>query len=88
MKQKVVINNIEPKTVNIVCGMPQGSILGPLLFLMFLNALPLYTNNVSMDRYADDTTLYTTGLTQDYTEDTLADRFKMFLNGVSLLKFY
>ena len=57
-KQKVVINNIESTTQNIVCGVPQGTILGPLLFLMFINDLPLYTDNVFADLYADDTTIY------------------------------
>ena len=65
-KQKVVINNIESRTENFLFGVPQGSILGPLLFLMFINDLPLYTNNVSTDLYADDTTLYMIGETQDY----------------------
>ena len=45
--------------------------MGPLLFLMFINDLPLYTNNVSTDLYADDTTLYMIGETQDYIEQNL-----------------
>ena len=70
-KQKVVINNIESITENVLFGVPQGSILGPLLFLMFINDLPLYTNNVSTDLYADDTTLYMICETQDYIEQNL-----------------
>ena len=38
--------------------MPQCSILGSLLYLLFINDLPLYTDNVSTDLSADDTTLY------------------------------
>ena len=45
--------------------------MGPLLFLMFINDLPLYTNNVSTDLYADDTTLYMIGETQHYIEQNL-----------------
>ena len=39
-------------------GVCEGSILGPLLFLLFINDLPLYTSNVFTDLYANDTTLY------------------------------
>lgn len=70
-KQRVVINNTESTSENIVCGVPQGSILGPLLFLMFINDLPLFTNNVSTDLYADDTTLFDTGKSQDTIEQSL-----------------
>ena len=38
---------------------------------MFINDLPLYTNNVSTDLYAEDTTLYMIGETQDYIEQNL-----------------
>ena len=57
-KQQVTINNSKSDFQHISCGVPQGSILGPLLFLLFINDLPLYTNNVFTDLYADDTTLY------------------------------
>ena len=69
--EKAGDNNIESRTENVLFGVPQGSILGPLLFLMFINDLPLYTNNVSTDLYADDTTLYMIGETQDYIEQNL-----------------
>ena len=45
----------QPKPVR--QGVLQGSILGPFLFLLFVNDMPLHLYNSTIDIYADDTTL-------------------------------
>ena len=57
--QRVSINNNLSDPAQVTCGVPQGSILGPLLFLFFLNDLPLaLKESTVVDLYADDTTFY------------------------------
>ena len=50
------------KTINI--GVPQGSVLGPLLFLVYMNDLPMHTA-ARCNMYADDTLLFCTDLALD-----------------------
>ena len=51
------VNGVDSKVQNIDIGVPQGSCLGPLLFLLYINDLPKITNNAKVYMYADDTSL-------------------------------
>ena len=56
-KQYVVYNNTDSTHSDIVCGVPQGSILGPLLFLLYINDLPLSSPSSHFIIFADDTNI-------------------------------
>ena len=56
-KQRVVVNGKYSQVEDVTSGVPQGSVLGPLLFLLFVNDLPDDVQSV-LKLLADDSKLY------------------------------
>ena len=56
--QCTVVNGVQSTPQTMTCGIPQGSNLGPLLFILYINYLPLCVKNSEVSLYADDTCLY------------------------------
>ena len=57
-QQRVVINGQASEWLPIKAGVPQGSVLGPLLFLVFINDLTFHVQSTEVRLFADDTILY------------------------------
>ena len=60
------------KEAKVHCGIPQGSILGPLFFILYVNDLPNHVSNkITISMYADDIVLYSVGKNIDERNSNL-----------------
>ena len=60
-QQRIKVGSSLSEWLEIILGVPQGSILGPILFNIFINDLLLFIKETDVCNFADDTTLYTCG---------------------------
>jgi len=59
--QYVYLNSTHSSKLPVTCGVPQGSILGPLLFLLYINDLSTVTKLLTFIMFADDTNIFISG---------------------------
>ena len=58
-KQRVILDNSSSEYIDVLSGVPQGSILGPLLFILFINDIYMgLDNDTNIGLYADDTKIW------------------------------
>ncbi|KAL4238884.1 hypothetical protein ACF0H5_003591 [Mactra antiquata] len=78
--QKVCVSGKLSEPGHITCGVPQGSVLGPLLFIMYINDMPNELKDIFTDMFADDTTITAVGKSYNEVQNQLQNNIdKIFL---------
>ena len=79
-KQKTKVDSTYSKWSNIRRGIAQGSILGPLLFNIFINDIFMIIEQSDICNFADDNTLYSCGKSLTDIKENLVSDTKSILN--------
>ena len=84
--QYVKLGNVESEFLQIVCGVPQGSTLGPLLFLLYINDLANSSDMLSFRLFADDANIFYATKTSKDLEAVMNSKLQKVINYCNLNK--
>ena len=84
--QVTKVNGEISSSAFVTCGFPQGSILGPLLFLIYINDLPIALHELKTNLYADDTAVTISDSNPEILERKLNDALKIIMNWFAVNK--
>ena len=82
--QYVLFNGNKSDKRDVTCGVPQGSILGPLLFILYINDLSGVSDKLFYVLFADDTNVFLSGKDMNTLIDTIQLEFKSYMIGYLL----
>ena len=85
-RQRVKLGGEHSSWQPVTKGIPQGSILGPLLFNIFMNDLHEVPKNTTLSTYADDTQIFYAGNNEVELEQAISTDLKRLMNGLTRTK--
>ena len=88
-KQQVSVNGCKSETFDVISGVPQGSVLGPLLFIIYINSMIEKAGNTDIFLYADDLKIYKEIASEEDMDKLQEDLDRLYdWTRYSLLKFH
>ena len=78
--QQVTLQNTLFRPEPTVCGVPQGSILGPLLFVLYIDDITTSLHQAKIVKYADDTVIFYSNKDAEVIQTVLNNEFSSMTN--------